>query len=610
MSQLLHNPQYRKLALLAFVLVLGIGSAFISVQAQVLPYQDPALPIEARIEDLLARMTLEEKAGQMIQAERAASTAGEVKKYYLGSLLSGGGSAPHPNTPAGWCDMIDYFQKGAMATRLQIPLIYGIDAVHGHNNAKGAIMFPHNIGLGATGDFDLIRRIGAVTAKEVRATGIPWTFAPCIAVVHNPTWGRTYESPGEETDLVTKVSVAFTQGFQGEAIADLSRNDKIAACLKHYIGDGATDYGVNAGDANFTEEWMREVLLPPYIEGIKAGAQTVMISFNTINGLECHANGHIINDILKEELKFDGFVVTDWDGINDNGGSYRDCVKSAVNAGIDMIMVPNRWLECLKNIIDLTKKGEIAPERIDDAVRRILRVKFRLGLFERPYADRSLNDSFGSAEHRTVAREAVRKSLVLLKNDKKILPLPKTGKKIFVAGKNANDIGNQCGGWTIAWQGQSGNITPGVSILEGIKNTVAPGTVVNYDVGGKGAKGHDVAIVVIGETPYAESKGDDQLLDLDVEDRYALNNVKKSGVPTIVIIVSGRPLIVTDEIKNWRAVVAAWLPGTEGQGVADVIFGDYDFSGKLPITWPSTIKSPKEKPLFPFGFGLGYGVTK
>jgi beta-glucosidase len=600
--------------MLALVLLTGIIFSAI-ITAATYPYQDSTLSVEVRVADLLSRMTLEEKAGQMIQTERSLASASDLKTYFLGSILNGGGNVPSPNTPTGWCDMIDAYQTAAMQTRLQIPFIYGSDAVHGHNNVYGATVFPHNIGMGATRDADLVQRMGAITANEVRATGVHWTFAPCIAVPQNEKWGRTYEGYSEDTDLVTQLGVAFVKGVQGASYpADLKRNDKIAACIKHYIGDGATDGGVNEGNVTVSETVIRQKYLPPYTAAINAGAQTVMVSFNKISGVECHASSHYLIDILKNELKFDGLVISDYNGIDDNDSNYRNAVKIAVNAGVDMIMVSNKWRDCLTYIKDLANTGEIPQSRIDDAVSRILRVKFRMGLFENPYVDRSLMPAFGSTEHRAVAREAVRKSLVLLKNNNNILPLAKTGKKIFVAGKCADNIGYQCGGWTISWQGMGGNITTGTTILQGIRN-VATRNTITYQQNGTGAAGNDVAIVVIGETPYAETYGDNQTLALDSTDITTLQNVKNSGVPMIVILVSGRPMIVSGNINDWSAFVAAWLPGTECQGIAEVLFGDYNFSGKLPMVWPQSISqvpiSPNDgqTPLYPFGAGLTYNAA-
>jgi beta-glucosidase len=580
------------------------------------PYQDPGLSVEERVSDLLARMTLEEKTGQMIQTERHLASPADLKTYFLGSILSGGGNVPSPNTPTGWCDMIDAYQNAALATRLPIPFIYGLDAVHGHNNVSGATIFPHNIGIGATRDQELTERIGRIVAREVRATGVHWTFAPCITVPQDERWGRTYEGFGEETDLVSRLGTAYVRGFQGPAYpGDLKRNEAVAACLKHYIGDGATDGGVNEGNATLTEAVLRAKYLPPYIAGLQAGARTVMISFNLINGVECHADSRLITDILKNELKFDGLVISDYNGIDDNDPSnYANAVKLGVNAGIDMIMVSNRWKDCLAAIKDQVRKGGISQTRIDDAVRRILRVKFQMGLFEKPFTDRTLMSDFGSAAHRAVAREAVRKSLVLLKNSNHILPLAGSGRKIFVAGKCADNIGYQCGGWTMTWQGLGGNITSGTSVLQGIKN-VAKGDTVIFQQDGSGAAGCDAAIVVIGETPYAETNGDNKTLTLDSADLDTLRKVKNAGVPTIVVLISGRPMMINEYLNDWDALVAAWLPGTEGQGVAEVLFGAAGFSGKLPLAWPQSVSQipigpgDGQTPLFPLGTGLTYDAT-
>jgi beta-glucosidase len=608
---ILHQSRGLSLTALAALLLIVVMSV-VNVSAYTYPYQDPGLSVAERVRDLLARMTLEEKVGQMIQTEWSQVGAADLKTFFLGALLNGGGNTPLPNTPAGWCDMIDSRQKGALATRLQIPLLYGTDAVHGHNNVGGATIFPHNIGLGAAGDPELVERIGGVVAAEVRATGVHWTFGPCITVPQNEKWGRTYEGFSEDTGMVSALGAAFVKGAQG---ADLTRNDRMATCLKHYIGDGATEGGVNAGDALLSDTVLRSKYLPPYIAGIKAGARTVMVSYNKVNGVECHANAALITDLLKQELQFDGFVVSDYDGIDDNDRSdYQNAVKLAVNAGIDMIMVSRRWRECLAALRTFAGSGAISLDRIDDAVRRILRVKFQLGLFEKPYADRTLMANFGSEAHRAVAREAVRKSLVLLKNDDHILPLAQNGRRILVAGKCADNLGYQCGGWTITWQGRSGNITAGTTILEGIRKVAVDDTI-TYRQDGSGAAGYDVAIVVIGEKPYAAGYGDSQTLALDSADLETLRNVKAAGIPTVTVLVSGRPLIVTEHLDNWDAFVAAWLPGTEGQGVAEVLFGVTDFSGKLPFVWPQTAAQLPISPadgqtsLFALGAGMTYSVN-
>ncbi|OYD06874.1 glycoside hydrolase family 3 protein [Paludifilum halophilum] len=575
-------------------------------------YKDPKAPVDERVADLMSRMTLEEKIGQMVQAERQAVTPEDVKRYKIGSILSGGGSAPEPNTPEAWAEMIDDFQKGAMAARLQVPIIYGVDAVHGHNNVKGATIFPHNIGLGATRDTELVKRIAKVTAEEVRTTGVHWNFAPVLAAPQNIRWGRTYEGFSEDPEWVSEMGAAYVEGLQGSPNHPhfLGRT-KAVATAKHWVGDGATTDGKDQGNVELTEEELQK-FIDPYRSAIDAGARTVMVSFSSWNGLKTHADRYLVTEVLKEQLGFDGLVVSDWNGVQQTDPDFKQAVKKGLHAGIDMFMMPYEWKEFLTTTEELVASGEVPVERIDDAVSRILRVKFEMGLFEKPYTDRGLKErhSVGSKAHRKLAREAVRKSLVLLKNENNILPLSKD-EKIFVAGEKADDIGIQCGGWTISWQGSSGNITPGTTILEGIKKEVKKDTAVTYSKNGIGAEGHDVALVVVGEQPYAEYEGDRDHLDLNEADLEVLENVKKSGVPTVVVTLSGRPLMIRDHIEDWDGLVAAWLPGTEGQGVADVLFGEYPFTGKLSFTWPKRFDQipmhPDDEnydPLYPIGYGL------
>jgi beta-glucosidase len=563
--------------------------------------------IAVDIEALIADMTLDEKVGQMTQAERGNATANDVRNYFLGSILSGGGSAPASNTPTGWADMHDDYQNGALSTRLGIPILYGIDAVHGHSNVYGATIFPHNIGLGAAGDPNLMEEIGRITAKEVACTGLEWTFAPCVTVPRDERWGRTYEGFGEDPALQTLLSGRYVKGFQGTTMG----GERIIACAKHFAGDGGTSGGVDRGDTVCDETTLRDIHMQGYLEAIDNNVGTIMPSFSSWNGVKMHENGYLLTDVLKTELGFEGFLISDWEAVNElSGSTYRDKVVQMVNAGVDMCMEPSNWRTWITTLKAAVDDGDVSMARIDGAVRRILKVKSDSGLFENPLADRSLVNSgaVGSVEHRAVAREAVRKSLVLLKNDG-ILPLSKSS-DVFVAGKNANNIGNQCGGWTISWQGGSGDITPGTTILEGIENEVAAGGgTVTFSEDGTGSGGHDVAIVVIGETPYAEGVGDDGSLSLDSTDVSCLGNI--SGIPTVVVLVSGRPMMISDYIKDWNGFVAAWLPGTEGDGVAEVLFGDYEFTGKLPHSWPINIgqvpinngDSPYN-PLFAYGYGL------
>ncbi len=568
-------------------------------------YKDPNATVQARVDDLISRMSIAQKIGQMVQGNSLGVTASDVQTYYLGSVLSGGGTYPGANTPQGWADAYDNYQRAAMATSLGIPIIYGIDAVHGHNAVKDATIFPHNIGLGAANDPDLMLRIGQITAREVRATGLNWTFAPCVTVPRNERWGRTYEGFAEDPSIHNNLVAQYVRGFQG---SDMS-GESIIACAKHYIADGGTTNGVNMGDAQITEAQLRAIHLPPYLRAMESNVGTIMISFNKWNGVLCSQSTQLITTILKNELGFKGFTISDWDALDMISGTARDQAKLAVNAGMDMVMYSTaaKWRAFITNLTDLVNKNEVTMSRIDDAVRRILTVKFTMKLFENPYADRSFQSTFGSDAHRQVAREAVRKSLVLLKNSG-VLPLS-PGARIFVAGKSADSMANQCGGWTLGWQGMpAGQTTKGTTVLQAIRKVASN---VTYAANGSGASGYDAAIVVVGETPYAEGDGDDADLSLDSTDITAINNVQSSGTPYVIVLVSGRPMIVTTQIQSANAFVAAWLPGSEGDGVADCLFGTYDFTGKLAFSWPSSMSQvPVNKgdasysPLYEFGYGL------
>lgn len=562
------------------------------------------------IDAIVASMTLDEKVGQMTMAERANASPNDVRNFYLGSILSGGGSAPASNTPTGWADMHDAYQNAALGTRLQIPIIYGIDAVHGHNNVFGATIFPHNIGLGATRDPVLVEEIGRITALEMGVTGIEWNFSPTVAVTRDERWGRSYESFGEDPALQTLLVGGFVRGLQSNP----NPTERVIGTAKHYIGDGGTLGGVDRGNTVLSEADLRAIHLPGFIEALNNNIRTVMPSYSSWNGVKMHQQSYLINDVLKGELGFEGMIISDWEAVYElSGPGYYNQVVQMVNAGVDMGMEPNSWQNWITTLKSAVQNGDIPMSRIDDAVRRILRTKIHAGVFDQPLADRNLVNSglLGSPAHRAVAREAVRKSQVLLENDG-VLPLSKSA-NIFVAGKNANNIGHQCGGWTIAWQGGSGNITPGTTILQGIQQAVAGnGGSVTFSENGTGAAGHDVAVVVIGETPYAEFRGDDPNLVLDSADITALNNIP-SNIPTVVLLVSGRPLMIADRLPSWNAFVASWLPGTEGNGVSDVLFGDFDFTGKLPVSWPRNIGQvpinigdANYDPLFAYGFGLDY----
>ncbi len=588
------------------------------------PYLNPDLPVEQRVDDLLARMNIAQKIGQMTLVEKNSISPRDVTAYAIGGVLSGGGESPSPNTPEAWAAMVKGFQDAALATPLAIPMIYGVDAVHGHNNLKGATIFPQEVALGATRDAALVEQIGRATAEEMVATGIYWDYAPVVAVPQDIRWGRTYEGYGENTDLVSTLATAFIKGLQGD---DLSAADTVLATPKHFVGDGGAawgtspfgpqniDRGVTAGD----EATLRAIHLPPYQAAIDAGAQSIMISFSSWGGLPMHAQHYLITDVLKGELGFTGFTVSDWQGIDSIAPTYYQAVITSINAGLDMIMVPQDYPTFIRMLTTAAASGAVPPERIDDAVRRILRVKFELGLFEHPYANESLLPTVGSDAHRALARQAVSELLVLLKNDDQTLPLSKTSGLIRVAGRGADDIGLQSGGWTIEWQGKVGNITPGTTLLQGIQNAVQ-GATVEYNQNGQfddSATQADIGIAVVGELPYAEFQGDSATLALSPGDQALIERMRAQSKKLVVILLSGRPLIISEVLGSADAFVAAWLPGTEGEGVADVLFGDKPFVGKLSLTWPRSIDQlPFDfahlpttgcaAPLFPYDYGLTY----
>ncbi|MFH8398416.1 glycoside hydrolase family 3 N-terminal domain-containing protein [Streptomyces anulatus] len=599
------------------------------IDAHGLPYQNAKLPVKQRVADLLGRMSPAEKAGQMTQAERNALRApGDIAAYDLGSLLSGGGSVPTPNTAAAWAKMTDAYQLRTRATRFQIPLIYGVDAVHGHNNVVGATIMPHNIGIGAGRDPRSAERTGAITAKEVRATGVPWDFAPCVCVTRDERWGRSYEAFGEDPALVEAMETVI-QGMQGSPSGkDLHRNDKVLGSAKHFVGDGGTAYGssttgsytVDQGVTQVTREELEAVHLSPFEESVERGVGTVMPSYSSLDVLgddkgpvKMHANAEMINGVLKDRMGFEGFVISDWQAIDQIPGDYASDVVTSINAGLDMIMVPTAYQDFTKTLKEEVAAGRIAQARIDDAVARILTQKFRLGLFEKPYADTTHLEEVGSAEHRAVAREAVAKSQVLLKNDGAVLPL-RTDQKVYVAGSNADDIGNQAGGWTISWQGSSGRTTTGTTILEGMRKAARTPESVTFSRDASAATdGYDVGVVVVGETPYAEGIGDvgnGHDLELTAADRAAVDKVC-AAMECAVLVVSGRPQLIGDRLGDMDALVASWLPGSEGDGVADVLYGRRAFTGQLPVTWPKAeaqlpinVGDAAYDPQFPYGWGL------
>ncbi|ESR58911.1 hypothetical protein CICLE_v10014537mg [Citrus x clementina] len=610
--------------------LLGMVSLLSFANAEYAKYKDPKQPVAVRVKDLLGRMSLEEKIGQMVQIDRTIATVQFLKDYSIGSVLSGGGSTPLPQASAAdWINMINDFQRGSLASRLGIPMIYGIDAVHGHNNVYNATIFPHNVGLGATRDPELVKRIGAATALEVRATGIPYVFAPCIAVCRDPRWGRCYESYSEDHKIVQEMTDVIL-GLQGDPPSNLRKGvpyvggkDKVAACAKHFVGDGGTTNGINENNTVIDMHGLLSIHMPAYSDSIIKGVSTIMVSYSSWNGEKMHANRELVTGFLKGTLKFKGFVISDWQGIDritsPPHSNYTYSVQAGIQAGIDMVMIPFNLTEFIDDLTDLVKNNVITMDRIDDAVGRILLVKFSMGLFENPLADLSLVNELGSQAHRDLAREAVRKSLVLLKNGKNeshpLIPLPKKAPKILVAGSHADNLGYQCGGWTINWQGFSGNnYTRGTTILGAIRSAVDSSTEVVYrdnpDSDFVKSNNFDYAIVAVGEAPYAESAGDSMTLTMLDPDPSVITNVCEA-VKCVVIIISGRPIVIEPYISSVDALVAAWLPGTEGQGVTDVLFGDYGFSGKLPRSWfktvdqlPMNVGDPHYDPLFPFDFGL------
>lgn len=612
------------------ILLVCLWSA-VAEAGEYMAYRDPKKPLGIRIKDLMHRMTLEEKIGQMIQIERSIATPDVMKKHFIGSVLSGGGSVPGPKASAeSWVNMVNGIQKASLSTRLGIPMIYGIDAVHGHNNVYNATIFPHNVGLGVTRDAELVKKIGAATALEVRATGIPYVFAPCIAVCRDPRWGRCYESYSEDHRIVQAMT-EIIPGLQGDVPSNFQKGvpfvagkKNVASCAKHYVGDGGTTNGIDENNTLVDANGLMSIHMPAYYNSIQKGVATIMVSYSSWNGKKMHANGDLITGYLKNKLRFRGFVISDYEGIDritsPPHANYTYSVQASILAGIDMVMGPENQTELIDDLTFLVKKNIIPMSRIDDAVRRILRVKFVMGLFENPLADLSLINQLGSQEHRELAREAVRKSLVLLKNgkaaDRPLLPLPKKASKILVAGSHANNLGYQCGGWTIEWQGLGGNdLTTGTTILSGIKKTVHPITEVIYSENPdtefiQSLQEVSYAIVVVGERPYAELFGDSMNLTIPEPGPKIIRNVC-GIIKCVVIVISGRPIVVEPYLANIDALVAAWLPGTEGQGIGDVLFGDYGFTGKLARTWfktvdqlPMNVGDSHYDPLFPFGFGL------
>ena len=588
--------------------------------------------VESRVKTILSDLSLEQKVGQMVQGEIIWVSPADVTKYHLGSVLNGGGSFPNQRKNSSiddWLKLADDYYSASMKTKAKIPLIWGTDAVHGHNNVIGATLFPHNIGLGAANDPALVREIGAITAKEVAATGIDWIFAPTVAVVKDDRWGRTYEGYSDEAPIVRSYGGVIVEGIQGSAEQLRMDSSKVIATAKHWIGDGGTFRGDDQGNTVLSLEDLLDQHGQGYVTALEAGVQTVMASFNSWNGDKIHGNKQLLTDVLKQQMGFDGFVVSDWNGIGQvNGCNNRGCAQ-AINAGVDMIMVPEDWKQVYKNTIAQVRSGKIAMARIDDAVSRILRVKLRAGMFEKaaPSKRKITADSsiIGSAEHRAVARDAVRKSLVMLKNRKQLLPL-KPEQHILVTGDGADNIGKQNGGWTITWQGTenlNSHFPGATSIYGGIKQAVNEiGGTTELSTDGSFGKKPDVAVVVFGEEPYAEGSGDRDSLILNEgmeTDLRLLRKLKQQNIPVVAILLTGRPLWVNAELNRSDAFVVAWLPGSEAGGIADVIVADakgkprYDFTGKLSFDWPAAEINarnddlPVSDHLLKRGQGLSYG---
>ncbi|WP_235565891.1 MULTISPECIES: exo 1,3/1,4-beta-D-glucan glucohydrolase [unclassified Lysobacter] len=595
---------------------------------------DPAL--EARVDALLATMTLEEKVGQIVQGDISSLTPEDVRKYRLGSVLAGGGSDPggkYNAAPAQWLAQADAFYEASMDTRgggKAIPILYGIDAVHGQSNVVGATVFPHNIGLGAARNPELIREIGRITAIETRTTGMEWAFAPTVAVPQDDRWGRSYEGYSEDPKLVASYAGAMVEGLQGK-VGDKEFLDgaHVVSSVKHYLGDGGTSDGKDQGDTQVDEAELRDVHNAGYPPAIAAGTQAVMISFSSYQGVKLAGHKPLVTDVLKGRMNFGGFVVTDWNAHGQVAGCDNTQCPATVNAGVDLVMAPDSWKPFYESTLAAAKAGTIPIARIDDAVRRLLRVKFRLGLFDagKP-SQRALGGKFellGAPEHRAVARQAVRESLVLLKNQRGVLPLdPK--QKLLIAGDGADSMAKQSGGWTLTWQGTGttrADFPNAETIWEGLKSAVeSAGGSAELALDGQYRSKPDAAIVVIGENPYAEFQGDLPTLLYkpgDDSDLQLIRKLKADGIPVVTVFLSGRPLWVNREINASDAFVAAWLPGSEGGGIADVLLRrpdggvHYDFKGKLSFSWPrradqyaNNVGQKDYRPQFAYGYGLTY----
>lgn len=608
---------FAKRSVLHVTLLITILTGLLGTASPARAAQPAALGACTSTADCLSKMTLDEKIGQMTQANKnALTTDSDIVTYALGSLLSGGGEGPTGTggTAAQWADMYDHYQSVAVTSRLGIPLIYGVDAVHGHNNVQGAVVFPHNVGLGATRNAVLMQQITEITRQEVLGTGMNWAFAPCVCVPQDDRWGRAYEGYSEDTSVVQLMGGAAIKGLQGSGLS----TNTVLATAKHYVGDGGAAWGtgssgyqIDQGNTQVTETVLRAVHLPPYQTSIQNNVGSIMVSYSSWNGQKMHGNQYLITTVLKGELGFQGLVVSDWAGIDQLPGDYASDVRTSINAGIDMVMVPSDYKTFISTLKAEVNAGNIPISRINDAVTRILNVKFALGLFTKYQTDRTYTAQVGSAAHRAVARQAVRESMVLLKNNG-VLPLSKTASyKIVVGGSHVDNLGYQMGGWSISWQGGSGATTTGTTFWQALQ-AAKPANVTLQNVGTrtKGNYSGDIGIVVIGETPYAEGKGDSSTLALSSANTSQVNDICSRTTKCLVILMSGRPMIINTLLNKSGAFIAAWLPGTEGAGIVDMLFGDYQFVGKLPVTWPNAVTQEPinngdgKVGLFPFGYGL------
>lgn len=617
-------------------LALAMSCGALADQATELPYRNPELPVEQRVADLLGRMTLDEKLGQMVMGGRDWVTPAQVAELKLGSMLSGGDSPPpDPNTPDGWAAMLQGYQAAALGTRLGIPLLYGIDAVHGFGALPGATVFPHQVALAAAGDEDLMHRIGAATARELAAVGLYWNFAPLVAVVNDIRWGRAYECLGENTDLVTRLARAYTTGYQS-GLADLGSGlPRPLLTAKHFLGDGGVAYGsshfelkgvrsyLDRGDTHGEETALRARFLPPFQAQIEAGVGAVMVSYSRWNGILMHGHAELLQGLLRQQLGFRGLVISDWEAVALlPAPGFDQQVAMAVNAGVDVLMEPAKSAEVIGLLHALATSNQISAHRIDEAVAQVLRVKFAMGLFEHPGPVAAAVELIGSPQHRALAREAVRKSQVLLKNQE-ALPL-RRGQHIRVAGAHADDLGLQNGGWTLAWsgfQGDNARLPGGTSILAGLRQVGGTTTRIDYSASGDFVgPPADVALVLVGEPPYAEWLGDRdaQGLRLSPQDQALIARMRPLARKLVLVLVSGRPLILDQALEASDALVAAWLPGSEGAGVADTLFGDAPFTGTLPYAWPRDADSflpastspTDRRPSLLYEFGYGLNLTK